>query len=160
VYPVEDFRRLSSGAGDTIDSLETLLAQKPADAQHMPFLPIWNAAQVFHSNVQYLEFQNGSGVRYLTLYAQYAAPINNFDLFYTYQGLSADGRYYISAILPVTHPSLVEKADALTQAEMEAIAQDPKYYPTTSTKLSAEPGASFTPSLEMLDALVTSLNIQ
>jgi hypothetical protein len=159
VYPVEDYRRLSEQAGKTIDFLSDVLARRPADESKMPFLPVINAVQVFHSNVRYLDFQNGSGVRYLSVLAQYPAPVNNMDLFYTYQGLTADGRHYVSIILPVSHPSLPARPDALTQSEMEQIARDAGYYPATAAMLSTLPDSSFTPDLEKLDAMVESLQI-
>jgi hypothetical protein len=159
VYPVEDFRRLDENAGKIIDSLKALLAQQPADADKLPFLPIWNAGQVFHANVKYLNFAGGSGVRYLTLYAQYPAPINNHDLFYTFQGLTSDGRYYISVILPINQAALVASPNALTQAEMEAITKDAGYYATQSAALSAADPTSFTPGLDGLDAWMQSIEI-
>lgn len=159
VYPVEDFRRLSPPAAQIIDQLQNLLAQKPADQERIPLLPVWNAAQVFHSNMQYVNFQNGSGVRYLTLYAQYPAPINNKDLFYTFQGLTSDGRYYISAILPINQSSLPASAEAVSQADKEAQAKNSTYYPNIASTLSAQPTNGFTPDLSKLDALITSLSI-
>ena len=56
-------------------------------------------------------FVSGIGVRFLTEYAQYFVPVNNHDLFYTYQGLTNDGQYWISVILPINHPDLPANAD-------------------------------------------------
>ncbi|HZW04578.1 MAG TPA: helix-turn-helix transcriptional regulator [Anaerolineaceae bacterium] len=159
VFPTGDYRRLAPLAGEQVDELAALLAEKPAAPDQIPFLPLINAGQVFRSNVEYLEFQNGSGVRYLTLLGQYPAPANNHELFYTFQGLTADGRQMISMVLPVNHPSLRENADAFSQSEMEAIWADPDYYPNITASLSAEPAGSFTPDLAALDALVESLEI-
>lgn len=162
VYPVEDFRRISPPAAGVLDSLQTLLQEQPAEApDQLPLLPIFNAGQVFHSNVEYLDFQNGRGVRFLTLLAQYPAPVNNNELFYAFQGLTSDGRYAVSMILPVNHPSLPASADALSTADLEAIAQDYNTYRNeTSAALEAQPPDSFTPGLEQLDALVASLQIE
>lgn len=160
VYPVADYRRLSEPAGQELDQLANLLASRQAEARQMPFLPVMNAGQVYHSNVRYLDFQNGSGVRYLTVLAQYPAPVNNEDLFYTFQGLTSDGRYFVSVILPVNHPSLPASPAALSTSDMEQISKDPSYYPGMNASLSAMPDESFTPDLAKLDALVTSLLIQ
>ena len=67
----------------------------------MPFLPLFNAAQVMHTHLQYLDFKNGQGLRYLTEFDQGIIPINNYELIYTYQGLTGDGKYYVAAVLPV-----------------------------------------------------------
>ena len=36
----------------------------------LPFFTNWNAAQMMATQVEYIDFQNGSGVRYLTRYGQ------------------------------------------------------------------------------------------
>lgn len=160
VYPVEEYRKLSPDSGAVIDRLAELLVQKSPGEGQLPFLPVFNAGQVFRSNVEFFDFQNGSGMRFLTIYAQYPAPINNQDLFYTFQGLSADGRYLVSAILPVNHASLPADLNAVPQAEMESIAQDGSYYPNMAATLTAEQASSFTPDLALLDALMASLSIE
>jgi hypothetical protein len=161
VYPVEDYRKLSPEANKTIDNLKNLLARKPANAEQIPFLPIKNAGQVFHSNVQYLDFQNGNGVRFLAIYAQYPAPVNNADLFYTFQGLTKDGRHFVSVVMPVNHPSLPTDLNAISRADMDQITQAyDKYRADMAAKLSAEPGNRYTPDLLRLDALIESLAIE
>jgi hypothetical protein len=160
VYPVADYRRLSDQAGKVLDNLGDVLSRKPADERQMPLLPLINAGQVFHSNVQYLDFQNGSGVRYLAVLAQYPAPVNNEDLFYTYQGLTSDGSHFVSVILPVSQASLPMSANALAVSELEAIAKDPAYYGNMAARLNALPDGEFTPDLVKLDALVASLVIE
>jgi hypothetical protein len=160
VYPLSDYRRLSDQAGKNLDSLVDILNRKPADERQMPFLPLINAGQVFHSNVKYLEFQNGSGVRYLAVMGQYPAPVNNQDLFYTYQGLTSDGRQFVSIVLPVSQASLPQSASALPVSELEAIAKDPAYYGTMAARLNALPESSFAPDLAKLDAMVASLAIE
>lgn len=160
VYPVSEYRQVSPPADQMIDELQVFLNQKPAQADQIPFLRIVNAGQVFHSNMQYLDFQNGSGVRFLTLYAQYPAPVNNHDLFYTFQGLTSDGNYMVSIILPINHPSLLANADELSSDEFDAIVKDyDNYRAEIAATLSTQPTSSFTPDLPKLDALVTSLSI-
>jgi DNA-binding CsgD family transcriptional regulator len=160
VYPAAEYRRLSAQAGEQLDILQTMLAGRPEDASPMPFLPIINMGQVFHSNVQYLDFRNGSGVRYLTQYAQGINPVNNRELFYTFQGLTADGSQFISITLPVSHSSLPADPSALSEAEYTALVQNSNYYNETAAALSAQPDDSFAPSLGQLDALVESLLIE
>ena len=105
IYPVEDLVKVNEGAGDIVTSLQTLL-KSPQEIDHMPFLPLVNASQVIHVHLQYLDFKNGQGLRYLTEFDQALIPINNSELIYTYQGLTSDGKYYVAAVLPVNHPSL------------------------------------------------------
>lgn len=161
VYPVEDYRRLSTLAAENLDELANLLAEKPAAVDQIPLIPMINAVQIMRSNVEYLEFQGGSGVRFLTQYAQYPAPINNEEVFYAFQGLTADGRYLISAILPVNHPSLPMSADDLTVEELEKIAQNASsYHGMVTADLSAQSDGSFIPDLGKLDAMIESLAVR
>jgi hypothetical protein len=65
IYPVAELATYNTTAGQMAADLQALLEdQHPVD--QMPFLPLINAAQVMRTQVQYLDFQNGSGVRYLT----------------------------------------------------------------------------------------------
>lgn len=161
VYPVDRYRELSEHAGGIIDGLEEMLAQKAAAPDPIPALPIVNAGQVFHSNLEWMNFGNGSGVRFLTIYAQYPAPVNNQDLFYNFQGLTDDGRYAVSISMPVNHPSLPASPSVFSQSEMEAIINDyDGYRSEMAAELSARSGGEFTPDLAKLDALVASLEVK
>jgi hypothetical protein len=158
VYPVEDYRRLNPQAVEILDQLEDLLAQKPADPERIPSLPVINTGQVFHTQLEYLDFRNGSGVRFLAVYSQAVDPITNRELVYVFQGLTADGRQAVAAFLPVSHPDLVDDPNALTPAELDVIYQDyGAYLEGTVAGLSEQPAGSFTPDLETLDALIASL---
>jgi hypothetical protein len=160
IYDVAAYRALDENIGSLIDQLRTLLQQKPADpGQSIPFLPVFNAAQMMHVRVNYLDFKDGSGVRFITQYAQGFVTINNQDLFYTFQGLSADGKTYIAAILPLSHPGLPAD-ESPPQEGYEAFAQNfQSYLQDTVGMLNAADGASFQPSLADLDALIASLSV-
>lgn len=161
VYPVQRYRELYTQAAERIDALQALLRQQPFDIDQIPFLPVMNAGQVFRSNIEYLDFENGNGVRFLAIYAQYAAPVNNEDLIYAYQGLTTDGAYLVSIIMPVNHPDLPANMNALAISELEAITQDYESYRATMADLLAnQPLASFIPDLDRLDALIASLRIE
>ena len=135
----------------------------------LPAVPFFNAAQVFPSNIQTISFQNGSGVRFLTEYAQYAASANNQDLFYHFQGFSDDGEYYIIAILPTTMPLLAETSDGDAALPSGGIPYSyfvegsnfdaQEYYARVTDLLNATSPESFTPSLSQLDALIQSMQV-
>ena len=107
-------------------------------------------------------FASGSGIRYLTEYAQYYAPVNNTDLFYTYQGLTGDGKYWISAILPINNPIL--PADAVNppggMSWEEFTANYQTYMADMINQLNSQTSESYSPNLAALDALVASITIQ
>ena len=125
----------------------------------MPFLPMFNAAQVLNAQVEYLDFKNGRGVRFLTQYDQGPLPINSYELFYTFQGLTNDGQYYIAAILPVTHPDLPSTSQ-VSQQDTSLYEDFPAYLDQTTDWLNQQPASAFTPDLEKLDAMLQSMEIK
>lgn len=169
VYPVQRYSELQPDfVAERLDSLQALIGGGPAPVFGgsfgipLPFLPVFNAGQVFFANYQVVPFVNGSGIRYLTEYAQYYAPVNNNDLFYTYQGLTSNGQYWISIILPINHPMLPADAtnppDDMTWDEFSNSYET--YIGDMVNQLNAQAPDSFVPSLTALDALVSGITIQ
>ena len=169
VYPAADYAAMNASIAERVTAMSSLLASPVADPPGIPFLPLFNAAQVFRSRIGYFGFQNGQGVRFLTEYAQYYAPVNNKDLFYTYQGLTSDGAYWVSAIFPVNAAFLQANPDSVDvppggiaipsmgsatfEADMET------YYNTILPILEGSADNAFTPALDCLDLYLQSLQI-
>jgi hypothetical protein len=161
VYPVADFQAMDASITGKVAELQTLIANKPPAPESIPFLPIWNAAQFMQANVSYFNFLNGSGVRFLSMYGQAASPVNNTSLFYAFQGLSNDGAYYISAVLPVSHSSLPSGDSDIPGGDYNAFADNfPNYIIDMENQLSSQPATSFLPDLALLDATIQSFLIQ
>lgn len=161
IYPVAETEAMNEWATEEIEALRQLLLERTADIESMPFLPIFNAAQVMHAKVRYLEGEGSLGVRYLTQYGQGIVPINNHELFYTYQGLTADGRYYVIAILPVSHPDLPKDFSDFPGGDAEDFYENFEAYRDADVILLNEsPPESFTPSLLVLDDLIASLRVE
>jgi hypothetical protein len=159
VFSVQDYARANSEAQKQMSALKDLLTNKPADTDTAPFIPLFNAAQVFHTTLKYMTFQNGSGVRFLTQYDQAIVPINNQELFYAFQGITNDGAYYVSAVLPILDVSLPADGN-LTNDEMNTLAKDFTGYLTkTVQKLNTDPAVNFKPGLDTLDGMIASLNV-
>jgi hypothetical protein len=167
VYPSLDYATLVPGAFESMHRLRNVMsAVVPLTPDQLPTVPFFNAAQVFASNIQAASFQNGSGVRFMTEYAQYFAPVNNHELIYHFQGFTNDGEYYIIAILPITAPVLAETSDAGAIVPAGGIAlpdiNDPNadwqgYYASITDLLNVTSPEAFTPSLSQLDALIQSM---
>jgi hypothetical protein len=124
----------------------------------LPFLPWLNSAQVFCAQPQYVEFNGGKGIRYLTAFSQGPEPLLDLSIFYTFQGLSEDGEIYYSAVFPVLTgvfpleaPTVVYGEDALPPQAMTA---------EQLSTLNAQSGDLFQPALGQLDALVSSLEVE
>lgn len=129
----------------------------------LPFLPWTNAKQAFCAQPKVIEFASGKGIRYLTHYAQDPSPALESLIFYTFQGITDDGQFYISAFLPVQTGIFPTEPPACPQCG------DPTYNPfaewtATLTEqlipLNAQSEDAFSPTLLVLDELVRSIRIE
>lgn len=161
VINVPEYAAVNEYINNEVNELTRILTEKPADPENLPFLPLWNAAQVFVARVHYLDFQNGSGVAYLTKYAQDVSPVSNHDIFYTFQGLTREGTFiHVSAVMPVNHPALPTDYN-LSGEEYEAFAENYlARIAETRALLEAQPADSFTPNLDLLDQAMQSILAQ
>lgn len=163
VFPGDEYAQVNPIAAEQIDRLKKILAGSPPLRETLPRVPFFNAEMQIAASLQNVAFQSGSGVRHLTQYAQYLAPINNNELIYQFAGLTTGEKYYIIAVLPVTAPILAEdeKPDAPVPTEGVPIPTDvgpnDTYYAAITEKLVSLPPDSFTPSLNNLDALIQSI---
>jgi hypothetical protein len=164
VYPADEYAQVNSITAEQIDRLKNILAgSTPPLKETLPNVPFFNAGPLIAANIQIITFQSGSGVRELTQYSQYLAPINNRELFYHFEGLTNDGKYYVIAILPIAASILAddEKPGAPVPADGVPIPTDvgpnAVYYASITEKLIALSPDEFTPSLNGLDALIQSI---
>ncbi|MBN2500105.1 MAG: hypothetical protein JXB38_05000 [Anaerolineales bacterium] len=160
IYPLADFIDLAPEIAGMAYDLQQILAAKSSDPGEIPFLPFFNAAQFFQAQVAYLDFQSGSGVRFLTMYGQAAWPVDNYSLFYTFQGITSDQKYYVSAIFPVNHPNLPDDGNEIVGEDWIGFDENfPTYLEDTVVQLNSYSADSFTPDLTQLDALIQSIQI-
>jgi hypothetical protein len=145
-----------------VADLKSLISGGKTEAKELPLLPVFNSAQIFSSQFAVASFKNGKGIRFLTQYAQGIVPVNSQELFYTFQGLSADGQTWISAILPVSNPILPRDAKNPPNGQsMEEFARNYLAYKSDIVaKLNEQPAGSFTPDLAVLDELVKSISVK
>lgn len=159
IYPLKDLGEVNEGAGKIVGLLQTQL-QAHQEIQYMPFLPLFNASQVMHTHTEYLDFKNGQGLRYLTQFDQGMMPINNYELIYTYQGLTSDGKYYVAAVLPVNLPGLAADGKVTGNEPPEFASDFPAYLANVTASLNSQAANSFAPDLTRLDAMLSSLEIK
>lgn len=149
VYPVEAYREvLPVGARIALDArlaeLRRLLRERPefADSAEIPVLPVVEAAQVLRARLRYVDFAGGGGVSFIARYASGPGPSVG-SLVWTFQGLTDDGRYYVSIFHPISAPEFPETGRPL----------DTVYY------LDALRATEFTPDPDVLGAVAGSLRI-
>ncbi len=162
VYPVRSFAYY--GYDRDLDQLRSLLAEGNPDLsvyavppaagapRTLPFLPTANAAQVFRAQPALVAFQGGRGVRYLTHYAQGLVPITRREVWYTFQGLTDDGKFYVSVTFPIRIEDLPETVPA------DFNPPDPLTYLQEQFAVVQNAG-NIQPSLSLLDSIVSSIAV-
>ena len=166
VYPADEYAQVNSVASEQIERIQKALTGSPLLKETLPNVPFFNAGHLIAARVQLINFQDGGGVRELTQYDQYPAPINNHELFYHFEGLTSDNKYYIIAVLPVTAPMLAEdeKAESSVPAGgipiPTSLGPNDVYYFSVTEKLNSLTPDSLTPSITLLDALIQSILVK
>ncbi len=165
VYPLEAYQAIWDLAGDpfvaeTIAQLQTLLTEQPANqAPPLPVLPQLSATNDFAAQVRYLDLADGGvGVRFIGRFVQDVSPIENFQLRYIFQGLSADQQFLIVASIPVTTTALPAEPQPMSGEEYEqfaAVYDD--YLAEMTTMFDALASTDFAPDLAVLDAMLQSV---
>jgi hypothetical protein len=169
VYPVADLTQTYADGARAVSDLRALLQadQSTPLPQELPFWPLVYYTQVAGAQLasygrpvlaahsQYLDFQSGHGVRYLTFLESQPPRLYSTDsLIYTYQGLTSDGGFYVSVMI-----SLFIKDDSTRTGFQSLAAQNPPDYTGILEELSGLTDEQFQPSLGDCDNLVASLVI-
>ena len=163
VYPAVEYAQVNSVASEQIERLKKALAGSLLLKETLPNVPFFNAQHLIAANIQRIQFQNGGGVRELTQYDQYPAPINNHELFYHFEGLTSDGKYYLIAVLPITAPVLAEDEKPESPVPSggipipTSVGPNDVYYFSVTEKLNSLASDAFTPARNSLDALIQSI---
>lgn len=106
------------------------------------FMPYQNKERVINILPEFLTFENGSGIRTVTGFDEsIQASGNASNLYYSFQGISSDGRYYISAVFPLMSVSL--NSQSASNADWSRV-----------------DGSDFQPSLKELDYYIRSIVIE
>jgi hypothetical protein len=164
IYPVKRFSELLPDVVPRrISDLEMFISSGTWSSGDLPFLPPLPMVQTFFSHETVLSFNGGQGVRFITDYDESSLPISNRTIFYTFQGLTDDGMYWVAVTLPISSPILPEDADFHTLPEgytIESWLQNySSYVSNLNDALEAQAPASFFPTINSLDNLVRSITI-
>jgi hypothetical protein len=170
-YPADEYAAFQNVIADNIVKLNSIIdnPDQQLDDETLPRYPV-NAAQLFASNRKVVHFQNGQGIRYVTQFAQYPAPINNYDVFYYFSGLTDNKQYYITVVLPINTNQLPENVQLADSQPAGGLYFPPgvtntnesdwrEYHNNIAHLLDNTQADAFTPNLDLLDALINSINI-
>jgi hypothetical protein len=158
ILPIGDYAAISPLAVERIALLWTLVDGGTLQAgKELPVLPTFNSAQDLRGQVQPVAFDGGRGLRFIARYSQGMSPVVNPAVFYTFQGVTDDGRYYVAAFFPLYVPLLPDEI-AVDDSEAFYLAY-PAYLSETTAALEGLAPVGFEPDLTSLDAVVASLRV-
>lgn len=108
VYPTDEFA--AYGFALELNALLDVFARRPDlnNIGQLPFVPPNGLEQAARARGRYLEFGGGRGIGYLVAFVGPDNQLVPDDLFYTFQGLSDDGKLYVAATFPVATNTLTE----------------------------------------------------
>jgi hypothetical protein len=125
-------------------------------AELLPYIPTLPHPQVLRARAQYVETDEVSGVTYISYSNATPEPFLSYHFTYTFQGLSADGQYYISASMPLETNLFPSEPDASFDPEAFAEAW-PQYLTDSIATLDAAAPEDFEPALGVLDRLIETV---
>jgi hypothetical protein len=137
-------------------------AQPITEERDLPFLPWVNSRQAFCAQPQIIDFAGGRGLRYLTYYSQGPNPVLESQVFYTFQGLTDDGQFYVAAFFPVQTGIFPVEPPACPQcgeSDYDPFAEMQTVLTEQLVELNAQAEDDFAPSLKVLDDLIKSIHI-
>jgi hypothetical protein len=113
------------------------------------------SAVIFNAQEKPLSFQNGSGDRGLETFGQDHYGASNEALKYVFRGYSADRQYGVYLQVPTRAANLPDTAPAMTTNVDEIL----QYNQQAADAMNALTPADFMPNLDVLDALVASIQV-
>lgn len=150
-FPVDYVRSLASGIPP--NSSESSLPLKPGG---IPF----SAAQTLVVQYEPKTFDESMGIRYLTEFRQDVGAPSGGSVFYTYQGVTADGKYWIAVYAPIDHQVFDDGGgdwpDWITWDQW-CMQNYEECHNDIVERLNSEAPDSFVPSIEVLDDLAASV---
>jgi len=153
---VADFAKAYPDLTAQAQGLRDLLTKRPTTFNLGSSIPEWDCidvSQTIHAKVTYLDTPWCSGIFFITQHTQETGvPINNEGLVATFQGLSKDGKVYIETSFPICHPAFTKPyRDLIPEPQVEAA------HRKAEQQINGAKNSSFSPSLQQLTALITSL---
>ncbi len=157
-----------------IEKLRQRLASRresDLDRLDVPVYPIPNALELIQVRTQYFDAAWGSGIFFATAFSSGVEEYpDNSSLTYLFEGLSKDGKYFVSAVFKVTHPKLdssgydphLVSASGPTGSPVRQANQKKATAATAKAQafLAGQPDDAFQPSLGKLWRWVSTLTFR
>ncbi|MAS38303.1 MAG: hypothetical protein CL610_30175 [Anaerolineaceae bacterium] len=158
VYRMEDVVQYGF-LQEQVEQVEDLLDTRIDLAQQetLPFVPVLPHGQSLIARPQYVETGTVQGIGYITSVMAAQEPFSSSSFLYTFQGISNDGQYYVTAIVPLRTDLFPAEAIIADPAQFQQ--QWPDYLAESIATLNNAAPADFAPSLDAINALVQSVQL-
>ncbi len=152
---------------ETVAALKQIFSSRPLTFDRLQSdIPEWDwtldQSHLFLGRIRYLDFRGMTGIAYPTQYTQDASdPVNNDELSYVFEGITRNGKYYVTAHFSAAHPSLPENMDDTGGIPEKYRGNYLSAYTDSVAKaLNGFPDDSFRPSLAHLNEVLKSISIR
>jgi hypothetical protein len=156
----EQYVKLYPTVADAGRVLKKSFASAADKSIEIPFLPWQDAATPFTAQRKKLATRNGQAWRYVAEYLIEPDVIDSERLVYSAQGVSTDGRWYVSVVAPIKTKALPAKSDLSKWPRPKAdkfSTNFDAYARTVGARLEKLPATAYTPDLSTLDSFVQSI---
>lgn len=123
----------------------------------LPFIPVYTHGQVLSARAEYVETPTFAGIQYIAAFSADVSPFNRNSFIYTIQGVTPDGKHYISAQSFISTDLFPAEPTIDDPAAFQA--NLPTYIEESIATLNAGMPEDFSPSLADIDAAMESLFI-
>ena len=179
VYPLDRFDdayaispEMVKYINDHIAGLRKALINSSFRLDHeIPHLEYRDAFDVLYAKVRDFDFPSGNGIIFVTYWGIEPELISNRNLIYRFEGITADGKFYVTAETPVSVAFLpdgyTEEFEGYTYDNLykgnsnstDSEARIEKYRNSISKRLEKLNSTDYSPHLEKFEAIISSLKI-
>jgi hypothetical protein len=167
VVEIDAYKNMSEVAVITFLELQALIFNQNLNylecVPELPLVAFYHecSRQQLTANIEFIDFRNGSGVRFVTVYAiQDTVPVSNEHLVYTFQGVSDDQQCYLKAGFRLIHRDIPDYSDygELPEYDDEVGTALGRYFGLYEAQLSGTP-EGYSPALTRFDTIISSIEI-
>jgi len=117
--------------------------------------------QQFNANTSRINFQNGTGSRFVTVYGiQDMAPVGNENLLYIFQGFTNDNKYYIKVVVRISNSQLPQTGEIPNDIYAATDYSVVEQYFEGFEQLLNQNEADYLPKLDWIDAFLQSIRVE
>jgi len=165
ITPVAKYENAADFAPGIIADLQRMIEGMDMADGCVPELPLNTFYHVcdhqqLTSNYKKVDFMNGSGVRFVSVYGiQDLVPVDNENLRYVFQGLTDDGKYFVKIIVRILHAQLPDTGEIPADIYAGDYETVHEYFADFETTLNNSK-ADFSPKLDWIDAFLASFKVE